>query len=123
MSLPLGSVSVTFDEDMIADSAGRPRLGARPGELHPHRRPPRQGRHPRAIAYDAASRTAVLTFDALDADRYVLKVGTGVKSSDGLPLAQAYSTDFEAVADFSSLITVRFTTADPTPPPGPSPTT
>ena len=52
--------------------------------------------------------TAVLSFDSLAADNYVLQVGTGVESAQGLPLAQAYSSDFTAIADFSPEIDIHF---------------
>ena len=71
----------------------------------------------------AAGRTAVLTFDALAADHYSLQVGTGVQSTEGLDLAEAYASDFQAVADFTPLVTIRFANAPGHAAARPSPTT
>src|SRR5262249_6274339 len=44
----------------------------------------------------------------LTPDRYVLQVSKTVQSTDLLPLADAYSVRFQAVSDFSPLVTITF---------------
>src|SRR5262249_17876181 len=65
----------------------------------------------RAVAYDQASRTAVLSFDPLFADHYQLTVLTGVFSEAGLALAEQYITQFTAISDFTSVLNINFSLA------------
>ncbi len=51
----------------------------------------------------------MLEFDNPNADHYTLKVLTGVENTAGLPLAQVYTTDFQAVSDFSPFVNISFT--------------
>src|SRR5207244_3293201 len=107
IALPLGSVSVTFDEDMFIGDASDPHSLLNPANYQLF------GDNNAAVTvtsvnYDAASRTATLNFDNLNADHYTLKVLTGVESASGLPLPQVYTTDFQAVSDFSALVNIRF---------------
>src|SRR5207249_953621 len=64
-----------------------------------------------SVSYEQAGRTAVLTFDALDAGHYQLKVLTSLQSAEGLNLAEAYTTQFLAVTDLASFVTFQFSNA------------
>ncbi len=107
VALPLGTISITFDQNMFVGNASNPNsvlnptnyslVGANSGPVTFT-----------SITYDAPSRTVTLTFDNLNADHYTLQVLTGVENTVGLPLAQTYSTDFTAVTDFSPYVNVVF---------------
>ncbi len=108
VALPLGSIAVTFDHDMLADDpttdpasvlnpANYSLIGAASGAIAVQN-----------VTYNAGSRTAVLTFNTLQADKYVFQVGTGVESADHLALATAYSLPFQAASDFSPLVQIAF---------------
>jgi YD repeat-containing protein len=107
VALPLGSVSVTFDTDMLADDAGNAHSVLNPANytLTGGRQGPIAVR---GVTYNAAGRTAVLTFDAPGADDYVLTIGNAIRSLQGVPLDQAYTTGFRTVTDLSASVAVRF---------------
>jgi CARDB/Putative Ig domain len=107
VALPLGSVSVTFDRDMLADDAFDPGSVLNPDNYH--LQGDSAGFAPvRAVAYDPASRTAVLNFDAFASDHYQLRVLTNLRSQDGINLAQEFDSDFTATTDLSSVISLQF---------------
>src|SRR5262249_16679601 len=100
VALPLTGFRVTFDHAILASPAADPHPVLHPanyrvvGDL--------AGPVPvRAVAYDPASRTAVLTFDALAADRYRLTVQPALRSTEGLGLADAYTTRFLALSNLT----------------------
>ncbi len=107
VALPLGSISVTFDEDMLADSATDPGSVLNPANytLTGENSGPATIT---GVTYIEATRTAVLTFASLTPDAYVLQVGTGVESAQGLALQAVYSTSFQAAADFTPMIDISF---------------
>ncbi|MCB1942331.1 MAG: putative Ig domain-containing protein, partial [Candidatus Accumulibacter sp.] len=110
VALPFTNVAVTFDEDMLAGSAADPNsvlnpdnyrlLGDSAGTVSI-----------RAIAYDQASRTAVLSFAPLLADHYQLQVLTRLRGSSGLALAAPYSSGFTAISDLSAVLGLDFSLA------------
>jgi len=107
VALPLGSISVSFDQDMLADNAADPNSVLNPNNYL------LQGNSAGSVpiisvTYDASSRTAVLTFDALTADDYELRVLTGLRSTEGVNLAQEFDSTFTATADLSSVIDLQF---------------
>ena len=109
VSLPLGSISVTFDQDMLADDLTDPGSVLNPSNFV------LTGDSSGAVAiqsvvYDTATRTAVLSFDALLSDHYELRVLSSVKSAIGVPLAQEYDSEFTATSDLSSVINLQFGT-------------
>ena len=73
-----------------------------------------------SVAYDPASRTAVLTFDAIDAGGYTIEVGTSIQSTDGLGLAEPYSAHFVAIEDLRRRSASVSTTGGPTRPARPT---
>ncbi len=107
VALPLGSLSVTFDEDMLADSPTDPNSVTNPANytlVGDNAGPITIS----GVTYAAATRTAVLTFDSLAPDHYTLTVGIGVEAANGLTLVSPYATDFRAVADATALVTIHF---------------
>ncbi|HWY88731.1 MAG TPA: pre-peptidase C-terminal domain-containing protein, partial [Gemmataceae bacterium] len=79
VSLPLGSVSVTFDEDMLVGDPTDPHAVVNPANYQ------LTGDNSGAVtitsvSYDAATRTALLEFNNPNADHYTLKVLTGVEN-------------------------------------------
>ena len=108
VALPLGEISVTFDHDMLADGpatdpgsvlnlANWTLTGASSGAVPVQK-----------VTYNQASRTAVLTFDSLQADQYTLTVSAGVESTDQLHLPQPYTLAFQAASDFSPMVQIVF---------------
>ena len=109
VALPLGSISVTFDQDMLADDVTDPGSVLNPSNYV--LQGDSAGLVPiQSVVYDAASRTAVLSFAALTADHYELRVLTGLLSGIGVPLAQEYDSGFTAITDLSSVINLQFGT-------------
>ncbi len=107
VSLPLGRISVTFDQDMLADDITDPGSVLNPNNFV--LQGDSSGTVPiRSVFYDVASRTAVLSFDALLSDHYELRVLSSAQSAIGVPLAQEYDSDFTATSDLSSVIKLQF---------------
>ena len=72
VALPLASISVSFNQDMLADNATDPNSVLNPNNYV------LQGASAGvvpilSVTYNATSRTAVLTFDSLNADHYTLR--------------------------------------------------
>ena len=108
VSLPLGTVSVTFDEDMFVGDPTNPHAVVNPANYQ------LAGDNSgmvtiTSVTYSASTRTALLEFNNPNADHYTLKVLTGVENTAGLQLAQVYTTDFQAVSDFSPFVNISFT--------------
>ena len=108
VALPLGSVTVTFNEDMLVGQASNPHSVLNPANYQ------LIGSQFGAvtftsITYNATTRTVTLNFDNLNSDNFTLNVLTGVENSSGLELAQEYTTTFQTVTDFSSLVNISFT--------------
>ncbi len=107
VSLPLGTISVVFDHDMfqgnpsdirsVLDPANYQLVGDTAGPIPIT-----------AVEYDPASRTAFLSFNAIAPGGYTLSVNPNVQSTDGLGLAQGYSSHFLAISDLSSQVTLNF---------------
>ena len=109
-ALPLQGISITFNRDMLDTDASDPHSVLNPANYQ--LTGDDTGPVPiLGVTYDADSRTAVLTVDAMAPDHYTLQVLTGVQSSDGLDLAATYSTQFTAVGDISALTTYQFSDA------------
>src|SRR5205823_3589130 len=107
VALPLGSVSVTFDRDMFVGQPTDPRSVLNPANYA------LTGEGTGAVAvvsvaYDQASRTAVLGFDALAANRYRLEVVPTIQSVEGIPLAGGFASEFTAVADLTQILRLEF---------------
>jgi hypothetical protein len=110
VALPFASITVTFDNDMLASTATDPHSVLNPNNYQ------LLGDSAglvviRGVSYDKANRTAVLSFDPLYADRYQLQVLAGINSSTGLGLAESYSTRFTAIADLTSVLGLQFSMA------------
>ena len=93
VALPLGSISVSFDQDMLTDDATDPSSVLNPNNYV--LQGDSAGNVPViSVSYDSSDRTAVLTFDALVSDNYQLSVLTGLTSASGVKLAQEYRREF-----------------------------
>ncbi len=105
--MPLASVSIAFDQDMLASDSSdahsvlNPRnyrlTGDGIGSVTIN-----------SVAYDQTTRTASLSFDPLTAGQYQILVQTDLRSAEGLALAQPFSSDFAALADLSSALDIQF---------------
>ncbi len=107
VALPLGSISIVFDQDMQADSAADPNSVLNPNNY----RLTGDSTGPQAIqavTYNPTTRTVTLSFNALSADHYKLRVLTGLKSARGIPLPAEYDSDFTATADLSGILNLQF---------------
>ncbi len=88
VGLPIGTIGIIFDHDMdqggptdphsVLDPANYQLIGDAAGPIAIT-----------SVAYDAASRTATLSFDAIEPGGYTIAVGTTIESTDGLALARA----------------------------------
>ena len=106
-SLPLGTISVTFDHDMFQGSPADVRSVLNPsnyqlvsdtGVTIPITK----------VTYDADSRTAFLTPIAMEPGGYTISVKTSIQSTDDLALAQAYSSHFLTITDITQQVTLNF---------------
>jgi subtilase family serine protease len=102
VALPKGSISVTFDQAMLEAGVLNPAnytlIGENKGNLTPTK-----------VSYDAASKTVLLEFNALETDKYQLIVSGNLKSTEGISLGEDYQVDFTAVSDFSPYVDLEFT--------------
>ena len=108
IALPQAFLSVTFDQDMFVGSASAAGsvlnpayytlVGESAGTLRPQ-----------SVRYDAATRTAFLSFGVLLADSYSLTASAALTSQYGQRMAVNYVTQFEAFDDISTLVDLRFT--------------
>ena len=107
VALPLGSISVTFDQDMLADAATDPGSVLNPNNYE--LQGASAGLVPvQTVTYDADSRTAFLSFNSLLADNYQFSVLTGLMNDAGVNLAQEFDSTFTATTDLSSVISLQF---------------
>ena len=105
--LPIASVTITFDRDMSQGAASSPGSVVNPDN---YELMDSSGNHVAftGVSYDAATRTATLTFDSPPGDHYTLTVDQRIRSAAGLELAAPYTAGFDAVQDFSALVDVAF---------------
>src|SRR5262249_44462317 len=83
VGLPLGGIQIIFDQDMfqgdpadvhsVLDPANYQLAGSSAGSILI-----------KAVSYDPASRTATLSFDAIEAGTYTIQVGTSIQSTGAL---------------------------------------
>ncbi|MBY0457293.1 MAG: putative Ig domain-containing protein, partial [Gemmataceae bacterium] len=108
--LPLPTVAVTFDQDMFVGAASDAASVTNPANYE-LRGAGGVGEAllPRSVAYDPATRTAVLSFDLLPADTFALRVGGGVRSLAGLTLGTPYTTRFQTLTDYTTASRIAFT--------------
>ena len=107
VQLPLGSVSVTFDQDMAAVEASRPESVINPANY----RLALDGGNQvviKEVRYDVAARTATLIYEPLAGGLYSLTVEPTVRSRVGLAMTEHYVTQFIAVEDFSTFVRLDF---------------
>ena len=106
-SLPLGTISITFDHDMFEGSPTDSRSALNPANYQllsdtgitiPIT----------AVSYDTSSRTAVLATSAMEPGGYTITVKSSIESTDGLALAQAYSSHFLTITDITPEVTLDF---------------
>lgn len=105
--LPLASIRVVFDQDMDVSGAARASSVLNP-ENYTLRGANGGPVAITSIAWDEATRTVTLGFDALQPDFYSLTVAARVQSAGGLALSAPYQVDFVGVQDFSSLVRLDF---------------
>ena len=65
----------------------------------------------RGVAYDRVSRTVVLSFDRLVADRFELRIMASVRSAAGIALGADNVSSFTGITDLSALVNIEFTLA------------
>ncbi len=106
-SLPLGTISITFDHDMFQGNPTDSRSVLNPANYQllsdtgitiPIT----------AVSYNASSRTAVLATSAMEPGGYTITVKTTIQSTDGLALVQVYSSHFLAITDITPEVTLNF---------------
>ncbi|MEI9924477.1 MAG: hypothetical protein WDN50_13935 [Bradyrhizobium sp.] len=110
VSLPFASITVTFDDDMLADSAADPRsvldpdnydLRSDAGAVIPIQ----------SIAYDKTSRTAGFELCAALCRPFPAQGLDGRPECRGLGLAEQYTTGFTVVSDVTSVLNIQFSLA------------
>src|SRR5262249_45457075 len=107
-ALPLGLVTVTFDQDMFVGAATDPASVVNRdnyGVVDAH------GTHAtvRSVTYDRSKRTALLSVEGLVPGAWTLVVSDQIKSAAGYALAGSYVVTFTTVSDFAADVSVRFT--------------
>ena len=110
IALPLTSISVTYDRDMLAGDSANAHSVTNPANY----RLIGDGSGPvtiTSVTYDPATRTVILNFENPLADHYTLKVLAAVQSEAGLPLDADFVSDFTAVSDFSSIVNIELLTS------------
>ncbi|HND23400.1 MAG TPA: putative Ig domain-containing protein, partial [Rhodocyclaceae bacterium] len=107
VTLPLTTLTVTFDQDMYAGSATDSASVLDPAVYQVVRQ---NGSlvDIASVAYDATTRRVTLTVAGLDPDLYDLRVLGTVRSSAGMALGGTYISSFVAVQDFSSVVSLQF---------------
>jgi YD repeat-containing protein len=108
--LPLPFMTVTFDQDMYLGTASDDASVLNPGnyELVGTATGPAAVQ---AVVYDATTRTVLISFADLPADRFTLTIRETVSSQLGQTLESDYVTEFLAVDDLSAFVEIEFTTA------------
>jgi YD repeat-containing protein len=101
LALPLGTISVRFDQDMDSASVLNPAnyalIGSSQGAIAIQ-----------SIQYIPNTRTAIVAFDSLNPDRYTLNVSQALKSKAGLTLKEGYTEQFTAISDFLAQVDLQF---------------
>ncbi|HCO96831.1 MAG TPA: hypothetical protein DIU00_23310, partial [Phycisphaerales bacterium] len=109
VALPRGVITVTFDQDMLLGNPGNPgsvlntssyRLfGQNVGFVDIL-----------SVVYDSSTKTAILAFDGLMPDQYIIQVLTNIQNNEGDELKEECISQFTAVSDFSSSLEIEFLT-------------
>ncbi|WP_404783509.1 putative Ig domain-containing protein [Altericista sp. CCNU0014] len=101
LALPLGTISVRFDQDMDSASVLNPAnyalIGSTQGAIAIQ-----------SIQYNPTTRTAIVAFDSLNPDVYTLNVSQALKSKAGLTLKEGYTEQFTAISDFLAQVDLQF---------------
>ncbi len=108
VALPLSLISVTFDQDMIADSATDSASVTNPANYT------LVGADGVAatvvgVTYDASTRTALLQVQGLTSEEYTLTVLDSITGVNGYTLAAPYAVTFTAVNDVSNYASIKLT--------------
>jgi subtilase family serine protease len=103
--LPVTSVTITFDQDMLAN--GQPGSVFNPANYR------LTGQASgvveiTSIDWNTATRSVTLGFGTLMPDVFTLTLDPRLQSVDRLPLKAAYSSTFIGVQDFSALVSLEF---------------
>jgi hypothetical protein len=103
--LPIGAITVRFDQDMLVDASTNSVLNPANYQLTGQLTGPITIQ---SVQYDAATRTARLEVNALQVDNFTVQVKTTLKSQAGLALLQPFTAQFSTVSDFSNQLNVEF---------------
>ena len=106
-ALPLGFLSVTFDQAMYAgaatdsssvtDPANYSLVGDATGKATIA-----------SVQYNPSTHTALLLLDGLPGDHYILTVKNSIVSANRVPMLVPYITDFTGVSNLASFVKVSF---------------
>ncbi len=106
-ALPLGFLSVTFDQAMYAgaatdsssvtDPANYSLVGDATGKATIA-----------SVQYNPSTHTALLLLDGLPGDHYTLTVSNSIVSANRVPMLVPYVTDFTGVSNLASFVKVSF---------------
>ena len=115
VTLPLGSISVTFDQSMWQGAGGADPTD--PGSvLNPANftlvstsTGADISLNPTSIKWDEAAKTAILTLPTLAAGGWQLQVSNNLLGADQVNLAHSYASSFTAAVNFSDKIKLSFT--------------
>ncbi len=100
VALPRGSLTITFDSDMFVGDSSSPGSVLNPAnyELVGNTT---GSQTIDSIRYDAAQRTATISFSRWPADTFTLLVKNALVNVEQIPLASSYSIAFQAISDFT----------------------
>src|SRR5262249_27029471 len=105
--LPLGSVRTTFDRDMFEGDINDPRSVLNPANYTLAG----DGAGPltvQGIAYEPASRTVVLSYEAIPGNQYRLIVSRTIESGEGIALAADFTSEFTAIGGLTKDLSLEF---------------
>src|SRR5262249_38630697 len=107
-ALPLGLVTVTFDQDMHVGTAAEAGSVINPANYALTEAGGRSATISK-VTYDPTTRTALLTVEGLFPGSWKLAVRDAIDSAAGHPLEGDYVVTFTAVSDFAADVDVDFT--------------
>lgn len=106
-ALPLTSIAISFDRDMLADTPDDDNSVLNPAN-YAITGSAGTSVGIASISYDPATRTAILSFQTPEPDQFTIHVSQQIESAESLPLETDFTSHFTAISDFSSIVRLEF---------------
>ncbi len=108
VALPLALLTVTFDQNMVADSTTDTASVTNPAN-YTLVGADGQAATVVGVTYDSSTRTALLQAQGLTSEQYTLTILDTIKGTNNYPLAAPYAVTFTAVNDVSDYASIHLT--------------